>query len=664
MAGVNSLGIGSGVLTADLLDQLREADDATILKPLETKLELSTQKEEAYTLLSGFMTTFKQSTSTLGGESMYQGRQVDGSDNFVSVSAASGSDLQSFNITEVVKAEKDVWNATNTLASVETAVPALGSGILTVSVGGKDLEIAYTSATTLDDIRAAINDSTAIEATASNLKIGDSAYSFSLSSDNFNEAITFSDSQQQEQLDTIKFIGNVGAIDPETYTWSDGVNSLEIPLVAGETPTETGVRIADAINADGTLGGLYTATATTDGFTIASDTAGTKFTGSSISSGDQLSIESVTSAGFTKQLDTVTLTGDAVDGDTFTWSDGTNELTIPLVAGETPDLTADRIAIAINADPTLSALYTATAGTGGFTMESKTFGLDFTSTVTSTGSQTSTSEVTTDAHSSLEHQLSLNNIQVAREASFKMNGIAITRSTNTIDDLINGATITLNKNHGATDSSSLNITQNDTSITTEMDLFVTNFNALTSNLKDMTIYNQDAGTAGIFNSESFIKSITGQITNIITRTDSSGNSLYDYGIEISKEGVMSMDSSKFSTKLSSDSSALELLFRGSSAVDATETTAAKAEVIGIFQELDIKMLTYTGSNKLLANFSTQLSDLKSNTIAEYDKQKAALDIRYETLTKKFSAYDSIINKLNNEFASLKLLIDAESNSDS
>lgn len=658
MAGVNSLGIGSGVLTADLLDKLREADNATVLKPLETKLELSNQKEEAYTLLSGFMTTFKQSTATLGGESMYQGRQVEGNDDFVSVSAVSGSDLQSFNITEVVKAEKDVWNATNTLASTTTAIPALGSGTLTVSVGGKDLEIAYTSATTLDDIRAAINDSTAIEATASNLKIGDNAYSFSLNAENFNEAITFSDSQQQEQLDTVKLIGNAAALD--TFEWSDGTNSLTINLVAGETPTQTGVRIAAAINADTTLGGLYTATATTDGFTMASNTAGTKFTGSSISSGIQLSIEAVTSTGFTKQLDTVTLSGNAVDGDTFTWSDGTNELTIPLVAGETPEQTGVRIADAINADSTLSALYTATAGTGGFTMESKTFGLDFTSTVTSTGTQTSASEVTTDAHSSLAHQLSLNNIQKAREASFKMNGIAITRSTNTIDDLINGATITLNKNHGATDSSSLNITQNDTTITTEMDLFVTNFNALTSNLKDMTIYNQDTGTAGIFNSESFIKSITGAITNIINRTDSSGNSLYDYGIEISKDGVMSLDSSKFSTKLSADSSALELLFRGASALDATETTAAKAEVIGIFQELDIQMLTYTGSNKLLANFSTQLGDLKSNTIAEYDKQKASLDVRYETLTKKFSAYDSIINKLNNQFASLKLLIDAES----
>ncbi|MFT5660491.1 MAG: flagellar capping protein FliD [Sulfurimonas sp.] len=662
MAGVNSLGIGSGVLTADLLDQLREADNAAILTPIETKLELSTQKDEAYKLLDGFMTTFKQSSAALGGESMYQGRQTSGSDDFVSVSAQSGSDLQNFNITEVVKAEKDVWNATTTFESVSTAVPGIDSGKLTVEVAGQSFEIDYTSATTLDDIRAAINDS-AIDATATNLKIGDSAYSFSVSSDNLNEAITFTDSQQQEQLDTVKLIGNASSGD--TYKWSDGVNELTIPLVAGETPTQTGVRITAAIN-DSTdlanpLHGLYTATATSDGFTIASDVVGTKFTGSSISSGDQLSIEAVTSTGFTKQLDTVTLTGNAVDGDTFTWSDGTNELTIPLVAGETPAQTATTIALAIQGDSALNDLYTVTTdAAGSFTMESKIFGLDFTSTVTSTGSQTSATEVSTQAHSSLAHQLDLNNIQTAKEASFKMNGISITRSTNTIDDLVNGVTITLNKSHGATDTSSLNVTQNDTTIKTEMELFVTNFNTLTSNLKDMTVYNQTTGVAGIFNSESFIKSIASDITNIINKTDTSGNSLFDYGVSIDKTGVMTFDNSTFSSKLAADPSALELLFRGKSAVDATETTSASSEVIGIFQALDKKMLTYTGSNKLLANFNTQLGDTKTNLISEYDKQKASLDVRYETLTKKFSAYDSLINKLNNQFASLKLLIDAES----
>ena len=658
--GVNSLGIGSGVLTADVLDQLRAADDSIIIKPIESKLELANQKEDANKLLSGFMNTFKSSTASLGGENLYLGREVSGNDDFVTVSVKAGADLQSFNITDVIKAEKDVWNATSSFDSTSTAISGLGSGTMTITVGGKELQIDYNSSTTLEDIKTAINDSAAVDVTATNLKIGESSYSFSVSSNNLNEAITFSDSQQghDKQLDTIALTGDAASGD--TFTWSDGVNSLVIPLVAGETAEQTGATIAAAITADPILSGLYTATGTTGGFTMESNVAGVQFTGSSSVSGAQLAIEATTFAGFTKQLDAIALTGNAVTGDTFEWSDGINSLTINLVNGETPDQTGVRIADAINADPTLSGLYTATATTGGFTMESQTFGLDFTGTATSTGTQTSASTVTTEAKTSLANKLNLNNIQAAREASFKMNGIAITRSTNTIDDLINGATITLNKTQNA-DTTSITIGQNDLSIKTEMDLFVTNFNLLTSNLKDMTVYDQETSVAGIFNSESSIKSIAGDLTKIITKTDLQGKSLFDYGINIDRSGVMTLDSSKLSAKLAEDPSALELLFRGKSETVAFGETPASAAVIGLFQELDTKMYSYTGSGKFLSNFTTQLSKSKTSLISEYDKQKATLDARYETMTKKFAAYDSIINKLNSQFSSLKMLIDAQSN---
>ncbi|MDB2562508.1 flagellar filament capping protein FliD [Sulfurimonas sp.] len=788
MAGVNSLGIGSGVLTADVLDQLREADDSVILAPLEAKLELSTQKEDAYKLLDGFMSTFKQSTATLGGENMYLGRQTSGSDDFVSVSAKSGADVQSFNITEVVKAEKDVWNSSAIFSNTTSAIPALGSGTLNINVDGEDLEIDYTSTTTLDDIRLAINESLTFGATATNLKIGEDSYTFSLSADELNEAITLTDSQKKEQIDKITLSGDAKTDD--IFTWSDGTVSIDIPLVDGENEEETATRIAAAINLDagGDLGGAYTATASSDGFTIQlsgiaadADPTGTKFTSTASIAGtstEQTVVQETISTGFTKQLNTVSLSDTSGADDVFTWSDGTFEVSFALSAGNTAAQSADEIETeflaALAADSDFNDAYSFAKTADGFTVESKSFGLDFNATTTIAGTtpQTLTSEITTNATSNLENQLGFDetdvdgnlvaNIQEAREASFKFNGIAITRSTNTIDDLVNGATISLNKNHGATDSTSINVTQNNDTITTEMELFVTNYNTLSSNLKDMTIYDQDTGQAGIFNSETFIKSINSQLKSIVTSSDSSGNSLYSYGISIDTDGVMSLDSSTFSAKLTEDASALEELFRGAAATttlykqqntvsltgnavdgdtftwddgsngvtvnlvagetpeqtgariaaainadsvlkhlytavetstgftiesktagisfsgssvstgsqssrEVTTTVASKTandEKIGIFQQLDIKMQSYMGSNQLLSNFNDKLNNEKTSTIAEYDKQKSALDVRYETMTKKFAAYDAVINKLNNQFASLKSMIEAEYDSDS
>ncbi len=465
MSTINSLGIGSGVLTADILDKLRVADDAAIIKPLEDKLALSTQKEEAYTLLSSFMNTFKTSVSTLGGDSLYLARTVSGNTDAVTVRAEGGSDVQSFNITNVSKAEKDVWNA---LAQTNktVAMPGLGEGTLTINigavngVGGTDYEIAYTATSTLDDIKTSLNDIAGEKMTASVLQVGEGQYQLMVTGDSTNQAITFSDSNDDS--------------DP------------------------------DALSLSTTLG----------------------------------------------------------------FND------------------------------------------------------------------------------------SANNIQKAKAATFNYNGVSITRSSNDISDLINGVTITLNQNQTAEQSANIKIAQNDISVTSEMEMFVTNFNTLSSNLKDMTTTDQTKGVAGIFSGESFIKSISRDITKILTDVDSNGNSLMNYGIDIDRYGVMTLDSAVFSEKFIADPNALELLFSGDSETDGT------------FTKLNTKMADYTGFGKLMSNFSDQIGTTKESLISQYDKQKASLDTRYETMTKKFTAYDAMISRMNSQFSSLQMMIDAQANTSS
>ncbi len=552
---VNSLGLGSGVLTSDLIDKLRAADDAAIVKPFEAKVTLANQKEDAAKLLSSLMTTFKSSTSSLGGETLYLGREVSGGTDAVSVTASSGSDVQSFNITNVSKAEKDVWNSTTSFSSTSTALAGLGTGTLTIAIGDKTLDFDYTPTTTIDDIKLAINDNIGESLTASSLQIGNNSYSLAVTADSLNEAITFTDSN------------------------------------------------------------------------------------------------SVTTA----QKDTITLTGNAVSGDTFKWSDGTNELTINLVDGEDPTATGITIVNAINNDPTLNTLYTATATANGFTIEAKNAGTAFSGTATSTGTQTSSEATTTaniDASNSLASILGLNNIQVAKAATFDYNGISISRSTNDISDLINGVTITLNQNQLATDTANIKITQNNTSISETMSKFVENYNSLASNLKDMTAVNTETGTLGIFNSDSFIKSISRTLTNIITQTNPNGNSLVSYGLTIARDGTMSLDSTVFDKKFKDDPAGMELLFRGDSSTD------------GIFKKLNTQMTSYTSYDGALTNFSNQLDTSKLALTTQYDKQKALLDSRYETMTKKFTAYDAMISKINSQFSSLQMMIDAEVNAKS
>ncbi len=59
MATINSLGIGSGVLTADVIDKLRAGDEANLVKPLDRKLESANLKLKSFDFLNTLMSTFQ-----------------------------------------------------------------------------------------------------------------------------------------------------------------------------------------------------------------------------------------------------------------------------------------------------------------------------------------------------------------------------------------------------------------------------------------------------------------------------------------------------------------------------------------------------------------------------------------------------------------------------
>jgi flagellar hook-associated protein 2 len=452
MAGeISSLGIGSGVLTAEIIDKLKANDESRVIKPIEDKITLANQKEDAYNLLSTLMNTFKSSASALDGDNLYLGRAVNGSTDALTVTAESGADVQSFSITDIDKAEKDVWNSA-ALDAKSTAITGLGSGILTLSIDGEDFTIDYAATDSLNQIRDNINEAAGEKVTASVLQVGIDSYELVITSNEVNQAMTFSDSNA---------------------------------------------------------------------------------------------------------------------------------------------------------------------------------GID-----------------------SLSNILSLNNIQPAKPATFKYNGIEITRSSNEISDLINGVTLTLNQNQAAEDSANISISQNDTAITSEMSIFVQNYNNLVSNLQDMTTSDTENGTVGVFNGESFIKSITRELNSIIFNVSAGEPSLVDYGINIDRDGVMSFDSSVFSTQFSEDPTALELFFSGDSETD------------GLFTKLNDKMTEYTGYNQLLSNFSDSLESSKDALVSQYDKLSKSIDDRYAIMTKRFTAYDAIISKINTQFSSLEMMINAELNADS
>ena len=243
-------------------------------------------------------------------------------------------------------------------------------------------------------------------------------------------------------------------------------------------------------------------------------------------------------------------------------------------------------------------------------------------------------------------------VQEASDADFKYNGITTTRKTNEISDLILGVNLKLNKEG---DVSKVDISRDTESITGELQLFVDSYNTLITNLKDMTSKDKETGAQGVFNGDSFVKSISRELRKTLTSLDNDNNSLSNYGIDIDRYGTMSFNQNTLQTKMDQDPQAVKVYFTGGK-------NAKGYEVTGMFEKIDDKLKSYTGYGKLLSNYESNLKTEGKNLSENHEKALASLEDRYAIMTKRFGAYDSVISGINSQFSGLKMMIDAESNS--
>ncbi|MDD2951043.1 MAG: flagellar filament capping protein FliD [Sulfuricurvum sp.] len=276
-------------------------------------------------------------------------------------------------------------------------------------------------------------------------------------------------------------------------------------------------------------------------------------------------------------------------------------------------------------------------------------------TITLTDSASGTLDTKLLAYDATTNPTGMQEIQAARDATFKYNGISMTRSSNTITDIVPGMTLNLLENSG---SANISIEQDTQAISDAMSSFVSSYNTLTSQLTSMTTTDVEGGTIGIFNGDNSINSITREINRLVTSVSSSGYSLPQFGIDLSETGTMSFNSTTFLAKFKEDPSASEAFFAGTTTTDSYNNTITTD---GLFTSMNTLMARYTDTNGIINTLTTgSATELKALN-ASRTKSQALLDARYEAMAARFTQYDTIMNKLTNSFSSLLTQINAYSN---
>ncbi len=170
-------------------------------------------------------------------------------------------------------------------------------------------------------------------------------------------------------------------------------------------------------------------------------------------------------------------------------------------------------------------------------------------------------------------------LQPPLDAVATIDGLTITRSSNTIGDAISGLTFTLKQADPAT-TVSMVIGVDTVDVRNKVQAFVDSYNAVYGFINDQFKVNAETEQNGVLASESILTSIQSSLSSGLLKSvpglASDRSSLVKIGIEPDERGVLSINDDLFTNFLNNDSSAIRDVFvaQGSSATPGMQFLVA------------------------------------------------------------------------------------------
>lgn len=206
----------------------------------------------------------------------------------------------------------------------------------------------------------------------------------------------------------------------------------------------------------------------------------------------------------------------------------------------------------------------------------------------------------------------------AQNASFSVNGIAVSKASNTVNDVIDGVSLTLTKTGNAT----LTVERDTAAASKAVGDFVTAYNELYTAMKNSFAYKSGSALAG----DPTLRGLQQQMREIVATAATGGTyaNLFEVGVSGKSDGTLQLDSSKLASVMSSNFADVAALFSSAS---------------GFGTRFDNWSTTALGTGGAFDSRTTTLND----ALRKIGDDKAALEVRLSALEKRYRAQYSSLN---------------------
>ena len=253
------------------------------------------------------------------------------------------------------------------------------------------------------------------------------------------------------------------------------------------------------------------------------------------------------------------------------------------------------------------------------------------------------------SNSALTGVLSATEYQAALDAQFNLNGVSLTRASNTVADALTG--VTLNLKALTTSPVTLTVAQAESSAKPKLDALVKAYNDLQSFYKTETQASADASTRGVLNSDFAVGSMMREILTglMLPMTGVSGaeltgqTDLSAFGLKLQDNGQMAVDTTLLANATTLQSrlaSGITIGFDTVSGKDLSTRISAMFTSGGMLQE------RIDNEQKVQQDLNTRKTTLQ--------EKLATIQARY---TAQYAALDALLFKLQSTSTSLKSALD-------
>lgn len=221
----------------------------------------------------------------------------------------------------------------------------------------------------------------------------------------------------------------------------------------------------------------------------------------------------------------------------------------------------------------------------------------------------------------------------ATNANLKVNGVAVSKDSNSISDVIHG--VTLNLLTETTAPVKLTVARDTSTISTSVADFVKAYNELAAVIKTETSYDAAAKKGAVLMGDSTIRSLQSQLRSILSSAipGTSGvlNTLSDVGVSFEKDGTLKLDQTRLDEAMADNFADIAILF---SSDDGYLTT----------------LKTYTTSILSSSGTFANRTDGIGRTIADITSLRAEMEARLLTVEKRyraqFTSLDGMLSSMN------------------